>query len=542
MFPLVMSLGLVVALGAIGLVASAGANRTAQDIHQADRLTLQRTLGGLANQYFLFVAKDALDYAADQRWSLTVDDPADRARLRTFVEHSPVLSHGAALVSLTGAPLNSFARDPGLPAANDPGYQPLRALLLRRELGLSSVMRVEGVSVVALAVPVMDGDTPGALFVGFFRADTGALQTYNERLRYGKTGRAYLVDSAGGIVASSRRAEVGGRYDAAAVLERLRDEHDGFMTFARGSVRYIASYASVGVGGWGAITEQTEAEFFGRIASGGRTVMLALLALLIVAAGTVAVLNHKRQLALRKAYEYKGQLLANTTHELKTPLTAIRGSAMTLGMRWREMKPQQVDQFLSIIHRRCDALGKLIERILMGARLEAGREIMIAPEPIDVRGALRAIAAEFSEATTHHTIVVDAPDGLIVEVDPDAMDQILGLLVENAIKYSPEGGEIRIGAEGAPDEMVTVRVSDPGVGISAEDRGHVFEPYFKGSRGDGQHFAGVGLGLAIARHLVCLHGGDIHVSSQSGVGTLFSFTLPRGRAMAPDPAVAEVTT
>src|SRR5207245_2380052 len=102
---------------------------------------------------------------------------------------------------------------------------------------------------------------------------------------------------------------------------------------------------------------QSAAEFFGAIRAGGHRVLLSLLAVMIVAGAVLVLFNHRRQIALRDAYEYKGALLANTTHELKTPLTAIHGAAMTLGTRWRTMKPEQIDLFLSMIHRRCNALS-----------------------------------------------------------------------------------------------------------------------------------------------------------------------------------------
>jgi len=238
------------------------------------------------------------------------------------------------------------------------------------------------------------------------------------------------------------------------------------------------------------------------------------------------VMNHKRQMALAKAYEYKGQLLANTTHELKTPLTAIRGAAVTLGMRWRTMSAEQVDQFLGIIHRRCDGLSKLIERILLGARLEAGREVALNPAPTDVLGSLRAITSEFKDVSPKHPVLLAAPADVWVNADPEALDQVLGLLLENAIKYSPEGGEVRVTALDGP-RSVAISVSDHGVGMSAEEREHIFEPYFRASRGNSNPFGGVGLGLSIVRHLVERSGGAITVESTPGHGSTFTITLPK---------------
>jgi signal transduction histidine kinase len=190
------------------------------------------------------------------------------------------------------------------------------------------------------------------------------------------------------------------------------------------------------------------------------------------------------------------------------------------------MSAEQIDQFLGIIHRRCDGLNKLIERILLGARLEAGREVTLSPAPTDVLGSLRAITSEFKDVSPRHPVLLVAPENVWVNADPEALDQIVGLLLENAIKYSPEGGEVSVSAI---DELgaVTVAVSDHGVGMTAEELEHIFDPYFRAARGDANRFSGVGLGLSIVRHLVQRSGGEIAVDSTPGVGTTFTFSLPK---------------
>jgi signal transduction histidine kinase len=195
-------------------------------------------------------------------------------------------------------------------------------------------------------------------------------------------------------------------------------------------------------------------------------------------------------------------------------------------MRWRTMSAEQVDQFLGIIHRRCDGLSKLIERILLGARLEAGREVAVNPVPTDILGALRAITSEFKDVSPKHQVLLAGPEDVWVNADPEALDQILGLLLENAIKYSPDGGEVRVAAIDGP-KTVSVSISDHGVGMSAEDREHIFEPYFRAARGDSNRFGGVGLGLSIVRHLVERSGGTITVESVPGEGSTFTVTLPK---------------
>jgi signal transduction histidine kinase len=523
---LAISIALVVAVAFVGLLQSASANATAQRISRDNRVSEEATLAGLTNQYVMFALKEAYDFASVAPLSLKLGDPGDTALIRAYVKRSALLNYGGALMNLTGEPINLYVNGPSLPPPTDPGYGPLRGALLSGKPGVSSVMKAGGHPVVALAVPVQNGGVVRAVYIGFFRADANPLQTYNERIHYGKTGISLLVDSAGTIIASSNRAQVGTKFAVAAVLRKPAAGVTGFTEYKDRGTRMVASYAPDGVGGWASVTTQTAAEFFGPISSGGLHVALALAGLLVVAAAALFVMNHKRQMALAKAYDYKGQLLANTTHELKTPLTAIRGSAVTLGMRWRTMSAEQIDQFLGIIHRRCDGLSKLIDRILLGARLEAGREVVLNPQPTDLLGSLRAITSEFKDVSPRHPLLLAAPQDVWVEVDPEALDQIVGLLLENAIKYSPEGGEVRIAAIDGP-RTVTISVSDHGVGMAQDDLRHIFDPYFRAARGDSNRFGGVGLGLSIARHLVEGSGGEIRVESTPGAGATFSFTLPR---------------
>ncbi len=525
--PLIISVGLVLAIGGVGIAVSANGTRNTRNVHASDRQQMNSTLAGLTNQYLQFSFKEAFDHAATHPWTLRPGDPRDAQGLAAYVERSALVDHAAALLDLQGNPINLFTHEPGIPEDDDPGYQPIRLALAAGTPGISSVMRVGDIPVVAFGVPVLDPDgNPEAVLLAFYRPDRNPLQTYSERLSYGQTGVGYIVDSHGTVVAASNPDRMGGRVGQSPALQALLSGESGFQEYDRDGTRYAAAYTPIGVGGWGAIVEQTSKEFFGPIRRGGFQTTLALLLLLVVAAAGLAVLNYHRESALRHAYEYKGQLLANTTHELKTPLTAIRGAAITLGARWRDLPDGHIDQLVGMIHRRCDGLSKLVERILMGARLDAGRELPMSPETIPVGGLLRRIATEFADASPRHTFRVTVPDGLSVEADPDASDQIVGMLVENAMKYSPQGGCITLEAE-AQDDHVLFRVTDPGVGIAPEEQQHIFEPYYRADRGDDRRPPGTGLGLAITRHLVRMHGGDITVVSSPGEGSIFSFTLPR---------------
>src|SRR5438067_2952291 len=230
-FPLVVSIAVVVAVALVGLLPSARANATAQQIRRDDRVSEERDLASLTNQYVMFALKDAYDFVSITPLSLKPGDPADTAAIKAFVKRSALLNYGGALVGLNGTPINAYDAGHGLPLASDPGYVPLRTELLAGKPGVSTVMRTQGVPVVALAVPVQSGGSTRAIFVGYFRADANPLETYNSRLQYGKTGQALLVDSSGTVVASSSGAEVGRKFGVGPVLSALGGGQSGFREY-----------------------------------------------------------------------------------------------------------------------------------------------------------------------------------------------------------------------------------------------------------------------------------------------------------------------
>ncbi|MBV9412278.1 MAG: diguanylate cyclase, partial [Acidimicrobiia bacterium] len=164
-------------------------------------------------------------------------------------------------------------------------------------------MHVGAVPVVGLGVPVMVNGVPKAVLIGFFRADRTPLQSYAERLHYGKTGEGYVVDSTGRIVAASRISEVGTTLPSNPGIAAAASGRSGFAEFGTGASRQVVSYAPVGVGNWGVLTVQRADEFFGPIRSGHLRIQLALLALLAVAAAVIAVLTYLREATRRKFQE-----------------------------------------------------------------------------------------------------------------------------------------------------------------------------------------------------------------------------------------------
>ncbi|MBV8985487.1 MAG: diguanylate cyclase, partial [Acidimicrobiia bacterium] len=327
--PLLVSVAVVAALGAFGLLASQGANDKAESMHRRDRATLQTTLAGLGRQYALFAFKEESDFASTGPWSLQPGDTTDLARLQTFVSRSAILNYGAALVSLDKSPINYYAADPaGLPPATDAGYTPLVQSLLKGQPGLSSVMHAGNIPVVGFGVPVMIDGQPKAVLIAFFRADKTALQTYVSQLHYGKTGKPLLVDSNGGIVASGDPSLIGQQLDNAEILHAADTQRPGFLEVTLRGTKTAVSHAPLGIGGWTSMTEQSASDFYGPLQSGRTLIDLTLVAVLAIAALALAVFSHMRHSVIRREKdtlrrsEERFQSLARNAFEIITVLDA----------------------------------------------------------------------------------------------------------------------------------------------------------------------------------------------------------------------------
>jgi len=300
-----MPLVSILLIGLVGLLAmsfTTTATHKSESIHLQDRQSLQGTLGGLGTQYVLFSLKEGLDYASTGSWNLRPNDPTDTARLQSFVSHAVLLNYGAAVVSLSAAPLSTYAAGPGVPPPSDPGYKPMIAALLAAKPDVSSVMTVSGgIHVVAMGVPITVDGQPRAVFVGFVRLDTSALETYVRALHYGHTGQTYVVDSGGTVVASTDSTKIGKAFLYTSALHGIAAGRSASFVDAR--THDVVSYSAFGVGGWGGATVQSASEFYGPLRSGQLRIELAIVALLVVAAMIVLVLNYKREVARRQYHE-----------------------------------------------------------------------------------------------------------------------------------------------------------------------------------------------------------------------------------------------
>lgn len=226
---------------------------------------------------------------------------------------------------------------------------------------------------------------------------------------------------------------------------------------------------------------------------------------------------------LKELDQLKSDFVSMVSHELRAPLTNINGS-IELMLDDDEMDPESQRTMLRICGEQSARLTRLVQGILDTSRIEA-RKLEIYPEPVDVRSLLRKITANLHPRDNGYEFRLPEEDAPPVWADPDRLEEILSNLVDNAVKYSPEGGTIELGTEVSGDRLI-VSVADSGIGIPAKELDKIFEKFHRVDRGDARTTYGHGLGLYIAKRLIEAHDGDIWVDSRPGSGATFSFTLP----------------
>ena len=239
--------------------------------------------------------------------------------------------------------------------------------------------------------------------------------------------------------------------------------------------------------------------------------------------GVIAVLHDVTR--IESAERSRRDFIANVSHELRTPLTSIQGYVETL-VEDIKPNPETMREFLGIIHKNATRMNRLTEDLLALASVESPDYKLVA-QPA------RACALVQDAIESLGGIVVDsevelesagAPDTLVM-ADPDAMNQVFGNLIENAVKYGKENKRIVVGAKLLEDE-VEFFVQDFGPGIPSEHLDRIFERFYRVDKARSRESGGTGLGLAIVKHIVEAHGGRIWAESELGAGAAFHFTLP----------------
>ncbi len=243
--------------------------------------------------------------------------------------------------------------------------------------------------------------------------------------------------------------------------------------------------------------------------------------------GAVVVLNDVTR--LRCLEDVRRQFVANVSHELKTPITSIKGFVETLvdgAMR----NPEDAERFLGIIAKQVDRLNAIIEDLLVLSRLEQDpSEVAASLEEHSVRHVLEAAieVCGMKAAEKHIDVTVQCPEDLRVRMNAALLEQAVVNLVDNAIIYSEPESHVQIGAAGHEDEVL-ITVRDQGCGIAREHLPRLFERFYRIDKARSRKLGGTGLGLAIVKHIAQVHGGTVTVDSTPGEGSIFTVHLPRG--------------
>jgi signal transduction histidine kinase len=229
--------------------------------------------------------------------------------------------------------------------------------------------------------------------------------------------------------------------------------------------------------------------------------------------------------ALEEANRLKSELISILAHEMRTPLTSIKGYSTALLMEEATFSPETQREFLQTIDEECDILQDLIHDLLESSIIDAGL-LRLEPQPVRLPRLAQSVTDDIANHAQKHRFLVDFPSRFpIVDADPQRITQVVRNLLDNAVKYSPQGGLVVVRGEVREDEIV-ISVADQGVGIAPEHLNRLFEKFFRVESGLGRHVVGSGLGLPIAQTIVESHGGRIWAESQVGQGTTLYFTLP----------------
>ena len=277
--------------------------------------------------------------------------------------------------------------------------------------------------------------------------------------------------------------------------------------------------------------------FRGELALPGRELMPRTLPRILAVHGALipgssppgAVLVFHDMTELRRLERMRQDFVANVSHELKTPLASIKAYTETL-LDWALHDEDVNVRFLNRIEEQAERLNQLILDLLSLARLESGHEVF-HHGPLAVAAVVEACIETHIGRAEAKGLVMSLDlgpvlDTMLILADEEAVHQILDNLIDNAIKYTPEGGWIRVTCA-VSDDSVAVEVADSGIGIPRDDLPRVFERFYRVDKARSREMGGTGLGLSIVKHVIQSIGGQISVDSRVGEGTRFDVRLPR---------------
>ena len=336
-----------------------------------------------------------------------------------------------------------------------------------------------------------------------------------------------LVDPQGQVVHAGTAAVEPASADTIAPA-RAAATGPGTMNYpGTAGVLRSAAYAPV-QGGWSVVLHEDAA---GLAPDTDRAIVPALIplaALTVLSVGAAAVLDARSRRVAAQADSTKRAFLAVTGHELRTPLTVMSGMLQTLVARGDALPAEYRSRAIEAMSRQAKHLERLVERMLFVAHLESGLPLGVTTRPTDVGPILQLTVEQQRSRSPLHELVLEVASPLVAEADAKRLDEVVSELIENAVRYSPNGGTVRVTAH-RTGRSVEIAVEDSGVGLPA-DATRIFEKFVQGETVDTrvQDEGGVGLGLYIVRTLTEAMGGTVDVERRKSGGTRVAITLRSG--------------
>ena len=260
------------------------------------------------------------------------------------------------------------------------------------------------------------------------------------------------------------------------------------------------------------------------------TMIMAVLGLLALIIATIVghLLSGKAMVPLKAAYEKQRQFAADASHELRTPLAVVMASADLL-QNDPSIKSPFLKQVIEDVRDEVKKMTKLVSDLLVVARSD-NKALKLKPSKFDMGGVTAQVARLMQPLAEQKqiTLVAEKMPKVLVQADEQKIRQLVLILVDNALKYTPEGGKVTVEFRKAEKGRICLAVSDTGIGISKEDQEKVFDRFYRVDKARSREMGGNGLGLAIAQEIVNLHQGKISIQSELGKGTTFLVEL-RGR-------------
>jgi two-component system phosphate regulon sensor histidine kinase PhoR len=242
--------------------------------------------------------------------------------------------------------------------------------------------------------------------------------------------------------------------------------------------------------------------------------------------GILVVINDVTK--LRRLENVRRDFVANVSHEIKTPLTAIKGFVETLHDGTVE-KPEDIERFFGIVIKHINRLDAIVEDLLTLSRIEkedTGKEIKFETGSIKdvIETAIQVCQAKADKKNIHIDLSCDKE--ITAKIDPALLDQAMVNILDNAIKYSEKGSAVYVECSSMEREII-ISIKDHGIGIAKKHLPRLFERFYRVDKARSRELGGTGLGLAIVKHIVQAHGGRITVESTPGKGSTFAIHLPR---------------